>query len=42
MKRRHEQRIAQLTAIADDKTTVLLVIGSIRGSNVSASPHPVA
>ena len=43
MKRRHEQRIEQLTAIADDdKTTVLRVIGSIRGSSVSASPQSVA
>jgi hypothetical protein len=43
MKRRHEQRIAQLTAIADDdKTTVLRVIGSIRGASVSASPQTVA
>jgi hypothetical protein len=43
MKRRHEQRIAELTAIADDdKTTVLRVIGSIRGASVSASPQTVA
>lgn len=43
MKRRHEQRIAQLTAIAaDDKTTVVRVIGSIRGASVSASPSTVA
>jgi hypothetical protein len=43
MKRRHEQRILQLTAIADeDKTTVLRVIGTIRGASVSASPQTVA
>jgi len=43
MKRRHEQRIKQLTAIADeDKTTVLRVIGAIRGASVSASPQTVA
>jgi hypothetical protein len=43
MKRRHEQRIMQLTAIADeDKTTVLRVIGAIRGASVSASPQTVA
>jgi hypothetical protein len=43
MKRRHEQRILQLTAIADeDKTTVLRVIGNIRGASVSASPQTVA
>jgi hypothetical protein len=43
MKRRHEQRIVQLTAIADDdKTTVLRVIGAIRGASVSASPQTVA
>ena len=45
MKRRHEQRIMQLTAIADeDKTTVLRVIGAIRGASVSParrrSPRP--
>jgi hypothetical protein len=43
MKRRHEHRITQLTAIADDdKTTVLRVVGSIRGATVSASPQTVA
>jgi hypothetical protein len=43
MKRRHERRIMQLTAIAEeDKTTVLRVIGAIRGASVSASPQTVA
>lgn len=43
MKRRHEHRIVQLTEIADDdKTTVLRVVGSIRGATVSASPQMVA
>lgn len=42
MKRHHERRILQLTDHADeDKTTVLRVIGSIRGASVSATPQTV-
>lgn len=43
MKRRHEQRIRQLTGMADDdKTTVLRVIGAIRGASIAATPQTVA
>lgn len=43
IKRRHEQRIQQLTALAvDDQTTVLRVIGMIRGACVSATSQTVA
>lgn len=43
IKRRHEHRIKQLTDLVDDdKTTVLRVIGTIRGASVSASPQTVA
>jgi hypothetical protein len=43
MKRRHERRIQQLTGMGDDdKTTVLRVIGAIRGASVSASPQSVS
>ncbi|MFN6547395.1 SAVED domain-containing protein [Mycolicibacterium nivoides] len=43
MKRRHEHRVRQLTdLVEDDKTTVLRIIGSIRGASVSAPPQTVA
>lgn len=43
IKRRHEHRIRQLTElIEDDKTTVLRIIGTIRGASVSAPPQTMA
>lgn len=43
MKRRHEQRIRQLTALRDDeKTTMLRLIGGIRGASVAATPQGIA
>lgn len=43
IKRRHEHRIRQLTdLVEDDKTTVLRVIGAIRGASISAPPQTIA
>lgn len=43
IKREHEQRIRQLTALRDeDRTAVLRVVGAIRGAGVTVNPQTVA
>nr|WP_169310440.1 SAVED domain-containing protein [Rhodococcus oryzae] len=43
IKREHEHRIRQLTALRDeDRTTVLRVVGAIRGAGVTVNPQTVA